>query len=246
MRQVRGGGVTPPDDLETVLARLHRAASDGQHLGAATSLDIAAILGLDALAIDLINSAGTLDLVWCDPADGPGPELDNLQYTLGDGPTLEAAQRGRTVFEPDLATTDQARWPLFLPAAMQSPARAVIAAPLRANGETFGVLTGYRTTPGAMTASRFREFQRIRHGLLPLLLRSLHSVATSDSGRGDGLHSYREEVQQAAGFLAVTLAVPPDDALARLRAHALRSNRSITDLARDTLTLRLQLDDHNP
>ncbi|WP_409496563.1 GAF and ANTAR domain-containing protein [Amycolatopsis sp. cmx-11-12] len=233
------------DDLEAILARLRRAAADGQHLGATASLRIAVLLGLDVLTIDLITAgAGTLELVWCDPADGLGPELGNLQYTLGDGPTVEAAQEGYTVSEPDLATTDQARWPLFLPAAMRFPARAVIAAPLRVRGGIVGVLTGYRATPGAMTASQSRDFRRVRHGLLPLLVRSAHSLSTSGSGRGEGLRCYREEVQQAAGFLAVTLAIPPDQALARLRAHAFHHNRSLTDLARDALNRRLRLDDH--
>ncbi|MEU8413855.1 hypothetical protein AB0C24_13775 [Amycolatopsis japonica] len=184
--------MTPPDDIEAVLARLHRAASDGQHLGAVASLRIAGLLGLDFLTIDLINSAGTLELVWCDPVDGPGPELDDLQYTLGDGPTLEAVQHGYTVSEPDLATTDQARWPLFLPAAMRSPARAVIAAPLQADGATVGALTGYRATPGALTASQARDFQRVRQALLPLLPRSAPLVATGGSGGGDGLRRYRD------------------------------------------------------
>ncbi|UJW28460.1 ANTAR domain-containing protein [Saccharothrix sp. AJ9571] len=237
--------MTPPEDLETILARLHHAALNGQHLGAATSLRIAERLGLDALAIDVITAAGTLDLVWCDPADGPAPELDNLQYTLGDGPTLEAAQVDYTVFEPDLTTTDQARWPLFLPAAAQASARAVIAAPLRVHGGISGALTGYRTTPGAMTPGQFRDFHRVRQGLLPLLLQSVQSLLVSDSGRGDGLRRYREEVQQAAGFLAGSLAIPPDQALARLRAHAFHHDRSLTDVARDTLSHRLQLDDHH-
>lgn len=234
--------MTSPDDVETVLARLNRAAADGHHLGAVTSLRIAGSLGLDALTIDLITSTGTLELVWCDPADGPGHDLDTLQYTLGDGPTLEAVQQGYTVSEPDLAATDQARWPLFLPAAMQSPARAVIAAPLQADDGTFGALTGYRATPGAMTASQSHDFHRVRDGLLPLLMQSAPISATSDSGGGDGLRRYRAEVQQAAGFLAAALAIPPDQALARLRAHAFRHDRSLTDLAHDALTRRLRLD----
>ncbi|AUI62085.1 hypothetical protein [Amycolatopsis sp. BJA-103] len=233
--------MTPPDDLETVLAHLHRAAADGQHLGATASLRIAVLLGLDVLTIDLINGAGTLELVWCDPAEGSGPELDDLQFTLGDGPTLEAVQHGYTVTEPDLVATDQARWPLFLPAAMQSPARAVIAAPLRARGRTVGALTGYRATSGAMTSSQARDFHRVRQGLLPLLLRSAQNSATGDSG----LRRYREEVQQAAAFLAAGLAIPPEQALARLRARAFCHDRSLTDMARDALTHRLRLDDHN-
>ncbi|RSN55494.1 hypothetical protein DMH01_32525 [Amycolatopsis sp. WAC 04182] len=197
---------------------------------------IAGLLGLDVLTIDLVNSAGTLELVWSDPADGPGPELDDLQYTLGDGPTLEAVEEGYTVSEPDLAATDQARWPLFLPAAMQSPARAVIAAPLQVHGETVGALTGYRATPGAMTASQSHDFHRVRQALLPLVSQS------APNGTGDGLRRYREEVQQAAEFLAATLAIPPDHALARLRAYSFRHDRSLADLARDALTRRLRLD----
>ncbi|MEU8413850.1 hypothetical protein AB0C24_13750 [Amycolatopsis japonica] len=36
--------------------------------------------------------------------------------------------------------------------------------------------------------------------------------------------------------------MPPDQALARLRAYAFRHDRSLTDLARDALTRRLRMD----
>ncbi|RSN39819.1 hypothetical protein DMC64_36405 [Amycolatopsis sp. WAC 04197] len=49
------------------------------------------------------------------------------------------------------------------------------------------------------------------------------------------------EVHQAAGILFARLAIPVDDALARLRAHAFSHQRAITDVARDVITGHLHL-----
>ncbi|MEU8413837.1 GAF and ANTAR domain-containing protein [Amycolatopsis japonica] len=234
----------PPENLVSILNQLRHAADTGQHLGAITAPRIAAHLGMDTLTVDTVAADGSLELMWCCPAAGLGPDLGNLQYALGDGPTLEAVRLGLTVIEPDLAAADPARWPLFLSAAADTAVRAVIAAPLRLGIATVGALTSYRTTPGPLTDTQLRDFHRVRRGLLPLLLQSAQGL--SATGPGDGLHLYRAEVHQAAGFLSSRLAIPLDQALARLRAYAISHDIPLIDLAHETLADQRRLDDPRP
>jgi hypothetical protein len=170
-----------------------------------------------------------------------GIDLDTLQYTLGDGPTLQAAREGRTVTEPDLHAAHPARWPLFLPAAARTPARTIVALPLQIGATTAGVLTGYRTTPGPLTPACLDAL----HGLAQILLLVLVTQfgdPTGDTAPGADLRLYRAEVHQATGYLAAALDIPIDQALLRLRAHAAAHGQLLPDLARSFLTHRLSPD----
>ncbi|WP_260333707.1 GAF and ANTAR domain-containing protein [Streptomyces beigongshangae] len=196
-------------------------------------------LGLDALTVSAVVLGDLLELVWSDPAEGLGPELEELQFTLGEGPTVQAARRGDFCAEPDLAATDPARWPAFLPAAAHTRVRSVIAVPIRIGAATVGVLTGYRVAPGPLTAARQRDVHRLAHDLVPLLLDSPKAVPEEETGPRPDLALYHAEIHQATGFLSVELGVPPAEALLRLRAHAIAGGRSLTDLARAVLARRL-------
>jgi AmiR/NasT family two-component response regulator len=54
------------------------------------------------------------------------------------------------------------------------------------------------------------------------------------------------EVHQAAGMLSVQLELRIPEALARLKAHALATGRSVLDVARDVIAHRLQLSPFEP
>src|SRR5580658_4462598 len=51
--------------------------------------------------------------------------IEDLQYTLGEGPCVDAYQQGQVVAEPDLAGSVARRWPAFTPPAIRAGARAV-------------------------------------------------------------------------------------------------------------------------
>ncbi|GHE69314.1 hypothetical protein GCM10018785_42320 [Streptomyces longispororuber] len=230
------------DDLPGYLQRLRQAARTGADLSAAQAADAARLLRLDAVTLSLLPTRGPPELLWSDPADALGRALEDLQTTLGEGPTLDAARTGQTVTEADLSTASAARWPLFTPAACDTPARAVIAHPLLLGVVTAGVLTGYRITPGPLPARQRQEITRFARIALDLLLHTPpHALATGTGG--PDLH--RAEVHQAAGVLSVRLAISIDDALLRLRAHAWRHNQALPDVARAVITGHLRLDSHN-
>ncbi|MGY0017552.1 ANTAR domain-containing protein [Streptomyces sp. YJ-C3] len=233
------------DESADLVKRLRRAARDGQNLSAVPAATAARLLHLDALTLSFISSGGHLELLWADPADPMGPVLEDLQYTLGEGPTLDAVRTRRTVTEVDLSAT--ARWPLFTPAACRTPARAVIATPLLLGVIAAGALTGYQTTPGPFPTEQQRNMARFAQVALDLLLSTPPAAMTTETGlQANGLELHRVEVHQAAGVLTVHLGLPIEDALLRLRGHAYRHGRPVLDVARDILAGRIELEPDRP
>ncbi|GCD48035.1 GAF and ANTAR domain-containing protein [Streptomyces paromomycinus] len=230
-----------PAEWETLLDRLRHAARTGQGLNGVSPGTAARLLGHDALTLCLATPRGQLELLWSDDAaDRLGPAMDDLQYVLGEGPTLEALHTARTVIEPDLRNTPVGRWPQFLPAA-RTDVRTVVAVPLLLGVVSVGVLTAYRTRPGAPSAEQTAATDRFARAALNLLLyASPARLLTGEHGAGLALH--RAEVHQATGVLSVQLRVALDQALLRLRAHAYAQDRALLDVARDVIAHRLRLD----
>jgi hypothetical protein len=86
------------------------------------------LLGVDSAAISLIDdgvSRGTFG-----SSDQAAKLLDELQFTCGEGPCLEAARTMASVFAPDLQSRDEPRWPVFQDAAERAGIRAVFAIPI--------------------------------------------------------------------------------------------------------------------
>ncbi|OIV35505.1 hypothetical protein BIV57_21145 [Mangrovactinospora gilvigrisea] len=214
------------------LVRLRRAARAGQSLENIPEADSAGLFGQDALTVDAATPDHGLQLLWCDPSDGFGRDLDDLQFALGDGPGPEAARSGLDIDEPDLEVVDPARWPGFLPAAADTPARALIALPLRLGTVTVGVLTGYRTAPGRLTDEQLHALHRLRRALLPLLLQTKPALNNGPHAP-PGLHN--AEIHQATGYLAVQLGIGIQQALLRIRARAVSEGESPATVARAVL-----------
>src|SRR5260370_19279447 len=64
--------------------------------------------------------------------------IEELQYTLGEGPCVDAYQDGIVVIEPDLADPVSSRWPFFTPSALQAGVRAVFGFPMRVGAVRLG------------------------------------------------------------------------------------------------------------
>lgn len=82
------------------------------------------------------------------------------------------------------------------------------------------------------------------HPLLDLLDGDLQAAITDPNSNAwaELTALSRAEVSQATGMLVAQLEVEPAEALVRLRAHAYATGRSATDVARDILDRRLQLE----
>lgn len=170
--------------------------------------------------------------------------LEELQFTLGEGPCLDASGNGRPSLQPDLARSAQRLWPAFGPAVLEAGIAAVFAFPLQLGGIRVGVLDVYRDRPGSLDREQMGDALAYADAALVLLLHLQHEIDP-----GEGLHpelidplDYRPEVHQATGMIAVQAAVGLTEALLLLRARAFSAERSLLGLARDVLARRLRFD----
>ena len=169
--------------------------------------------------------------------------IEELQYGLGEGPCVEAHRTGMVVAEVDLAAPGEPRWSGFSPRALAGGARAVFGYPIRIGTVRIGALNLYRDRPGRLGDDQHAD------ALVMADVAARAILAAQASAPPDGLSADLETgsehwdvVHQAAGMVSVQLDIPVADALVRLRAHAFRADRLVTDVAGDVVGRRLELE----
>lgn len=185
-------------------------------------------------------------------SDEVSASLDELHFTLGEGPAVDAVSRGHPVLVGDLADPATAgRWPAFSGAAIEAGVRAVFALPLQIGAVCLGVLVAYRVEPGRLSAEDLAQALRLADGAADALLDLAVPASGPDQpdGDGDGAHndnhrtySFGAEVHQASGMLMVQLGVSIEIALARLRAYAFAQGRPVSEIAREVVAGTLLLE----
>ncbi|MCB5178769.1 GAF and ANTAR domain-containing protein [Streptomyces antimicrobicus] len=194
------------------------------------------ILPVKGLAISLTGD-GNYATVLC-ASDQTASRLAEIQFTLGEGPGVRAAEVFAPVLAPDLAQgSDARRWPLFAPQAVEAGARAVYSLPLGRSTVVLGTMDLYRETPGTLGASDLRTALRAADAVTVLLASFDHSP-TAGEGVAAWLHdaeNYHTEVYQATGMIMSQLGLGADEAQALLRARAFREGRTATEVAREVI-----------
>jgi len=205
-----------------------------------------ALLGVDAAAISLVVDGAHAATVGA--SDPTARVFDELQFTLGEGPSLDAVAAGTAVLVTNLAQTGGAtRWSTYRRAIHVRGIGFVYATPIAIVGHHIGALTLFRAHPGMLTAQELAgarvAAELAEKPLLDLIKVDLQAaVADPDSQSWSELSALtRIDVNQATGMLVVQLNVEPAVALTRLRAHAYATDRTPTDVARDILAHRLRL-----
>lgn len=187
----------------------------------------------DGVGLALLSSDGTPEPTYV--SDSRSRLIEDLQFTLGEGPCVEAAASGSPVLLDDVRAVSDAtyRWPAFIKEVESSDVRAVFAFPVRIGAIALGTLDLYRNNPGTLSSQE-----------LAAALKSVDQIASVllDLGAagGDGVSepSYRMVVHQAAGMIMVQTGTNIAAALARLRATAFSEDVSINDLAADVVSGR--------
>jgi hypothetical protein len=180
-------------------------------------------------------------------SDGGALQLEELQFTLGHGPCVDASRTGRPVLAPDLAATSPRTWPEFGAGADAAGLRAVFAFPLRIGGIRLGVLDLYRDTAGELSPEELSDALTFADAATQLLLHP--QARDTDPGmplsHALAILDDRAEVHQATGVVSVRAGVTLAQALALLRARAYAEERPIRDLARDVLDGVVELGDND-
>ena len=169
--------------------------------------------------------------------------LQDLQTTLGEGPSLDARRLGVPVGEPDLAAPRHRRWLAFHQPAMDRGAAAIFAFPLRVGGVQVGVLTLHQRRSGALSDEQYSGALLLADVLTQTVLALQAQAPPGVVAHSLGAVAHHgAEVHQAAGMLAVRLGTTVGEALVRLRAHAYSEDRPLAEIAREVLAGRLSID----
>jgi GAF domain-containing protein len=165
-------------------------------------------------------------------SDSPeAQDFDGRQLRVQEGPCWDAYRTGRTVTSPDVRADD--RWPQLRGLAPDAAVRAVLAVPVREDGETTGVINVYSARADAFTTGNRRIGELAAAAVAGVLqnVAEREALASLASNLEKALTS-RAVIDQAKGMLMARLGVDADEAFARLVALSSRLNVKVRDLAR--------------
>ncbi|KFU75833.1 ANTAR domain-containing protein [Amycolatopsis lurida] len=167
---------------------------------------------------------GTQNLVHS--TGGVGKHLEDLQLTVGEGPSVDAFVSGGAVLVPDL-DAEHGRWPAYAPGAAGLGVAAVFSFPLQVGAARLGVLDLYRTTAGSLSAPRLSGALTLAEaGTVALLDDADAAQGARLLGQGES-HSV---VHQATGIVTVQLGVSLQEAFIRIRAYAYAHHLSLNEV----------------
>lgn len=169
--------------------------------------------------------------------------IERLQFDLGEGPCVDAHQRGRPVLEADLAEPATPRWLAFALPAVEAGARAVFAFPLRVGAIRLGSIDLYCDQPRSLTDTEHADALAMAditaEALLAMQVGAPPGMLAAELEAGS---AFQAVVHQASGMVSAQLGVDVGQALVRLRAYAFGNDQPLADVARDVVTRRLRFD----
>ncbi|MGW7090128.1 ANTAR domain-containing protein [Streptomyces sp. NPDC054871] len=229
-------------DLVCVLQSLQPSPGDASLVGADPKL-CAQALRVDGIAVSATTDSDLSELLWS--TAGTSAWLEDLQFTLGQGPALEAAASCKPVLVADLSRLPADRWPALVPEATALDIGAIFCFPLAVGSACLGTMTLQRRAPGPLPDAGMTDAWLVANALIPILLETSpqqEAFATAD----DSADFYRAAVHQASGMVSVQAGVTLAQALLLLRAHAYRHGRPVLEVANDVVARRLAFhDDEN-
>jgi hypothetical protein len=198
-------------------------------------------LGVTGAGISMVTTVGNRGVVCA--TDDVSARIEELQFTLGEGPCVDAVEMGAPVLVPDLTNPDDVaveRWPAFMEAATAAGVRAVFAFPLRIGAINVGALDMYRAGVGEMASVQLHA-ALVAADTAALAL--VHLDTARDETFADDVEirsSYQLQVHQATGVVQVQLGVTTEQAFLMLRARAFALGRPLVDVATDVVERRLR------
>lgn len=220
-------------------ARQASAAPAARMCGAC--VDILEVSGAGVTIMSGINSGPV-----CASDERMG-RLEDLQFSLGEGPCRDAYNNGRPVIEPDLERPVPGRWPHYTGPALKIGARGVFAFPLNIGTTRVGVLTLYQDTPGPLTTGQTAD-SLVVADVIARTMASIQSESETpllNAALSDE-HAHRAEVHQASGMTSVQMGIDAAEALVRMRAYAYATDQPVGSVAEQIVARTLRLGDDRP
>ena len=220
-----------------------RAGIQGVTVSAGHACEVAAaVAGVDGGWLSMMSDPARRVLIH---ATGQrAAELEELQFSLGEGPCTDAFRSGSPVLVADLAARGWREWwPGFTQAGVAAGAAALFAFPLVQGAIRVGVLGLYRATPGSLSPGALSDVLVCADVALLLLLNSRAGLDGGGDGFAeDGWSDDHARVYQATGMLSAQRGVGLEAALALLRAYAFSHDLTLDEVASAVVARRLRLD----
>ncbi len=168
--------------------------------------------------------------------------IEELQYTLGEGPCMDAYQQDQVVAEPDLADPVTRRWPTFTPPTLAAGVRAVFGFPLRTGTVRLGALNLYRNLPGPLTGDQHADALVVADVAARWVLEAQAGApAGTVAEELEAGADFHFAVHNAAGIVSVQEYISVTEALIRLRAYSFSYDRPLAEVAHDVIAHKLRL-----
>lgn len=209
---IAGETITPM----VLLERLCRAAAQ----------NLAAV----GVAVGLMSEAGSAGVVAS--ANERSSLLDELQFTLGEGPSHDAFRMRRPVLIANLGSSEGEAWPAYSAGALEAGVSGVFAFPLHIGAAAFGIFTIYLTSAGPLDREQLAMALTFAESATEVLLDA--DSTSSDGSPHPAVETalgHRAEIYQAQGSVTVTLGISLAEALVRMRGHAFSHDQSLAELA---------------
>ena len=153
-------------------------------------------------------------------------EVDRIQYRLGEGPCISAADSGSTTGSGNLG--DDASWPRFGPRASELGIHSALSLPMLLDGEVIGALNTYAHSYDAFTA----ESRRLGELFATSAAVVIHNARLLDQLRRESERMHRAltsraTIDQAIGMIMARSGVSADEAFVRLRIMSQREGTKL-------------------
>jgi len=169
--------------------------------------------------------------------------IEELQFSLGEGPCIDAFHADRPVLEPDLAEPQVLRWPAFSPPVVDAGGRAVFGFPLHQGHVRLGALNLYRDVAGELSDDQHADALVMADIVTQAVL-----LFQANAPPGELAAALEESADlqyvahQASGMVAAQLEISVTQALIRLRAHAFGTGRPLRSVVEAVVDRSLVFD----
>ena len=240
-----GEEATPSDGSRPVVEHRSTGSPDLQRMAAipasnevvdgalrlVVALAAATVGGADGVSVSLERRG---ELTTVASSDETILQMDHDQYATGQGPCVAAAREGHWFHVESLE--EEARWPDFIPRAIQGGIHSILSTPLLADARPVGALNIYSNTNRAFGTTE-QELAALFATQASGILEDAGTHVPDDeiaAQLADALRS-REVIAQAQGVLIALERMSANEASAHLRRMARHANITVRRLAEETV-----------
>jgi GAF domain-containing protein len=224
---LHAGPPTAPVDLAELVRTLQVEHSVPATLERIVQLALLAVPGCEHASVTLPGPAAPT------ATDGLARRLDAMQYAAGDGPSLDALDAHAPRLSVDLAA--EKRWTDFAAGAVQAGVRSVLSCRLALGGKAFGALNLYAGPPGAFGPESLPVASAYAAHAAAALARAAEQEQVVQLRQAVASNRI---IGTAIGLLMGTRRISEAEAFDLLRVSSQHTNRTLRDIAADTVARR--------